>query len=409
LTRIGIFLTVFITCFAIAATASADIVSGGKYRLVNRCSGKVADVASGSTADGAKIQQWTWNGGANQQWILLSASGGYYQVKAVHSGKVADVPAYSTADGARVQQWPSTGGTNQQWSIQDQGNGYYKLSARHSGKAFEVAGGSTVNGAEIQQRTSNTSCAQQWKIERLDSATPPSSDGGTTPPSGPSQPVGGPGGTWRLMFQDEMNGTSVDSTRWVVQSGCCISGVSRSPANVSAGGGVYTLRLSDANTGASICTAPSTSGECFGPGPLPNGYALNVGGYAEARILFPGNGTNLYNWSGWWSSGPSWPNSGEHDIAEILGGRLTVNYHSPSGGHNQGAVPGYWGDAFHTYAIHRLADRSDVYWDGKLVKSYPTDDNGREENLLLSVGNGSYDAFGAAGAMKVDYVRVWDK
>lgn len=44
-------------------------VGDGCYNLVNRNSGKCLDVDAVSTADGAKVQQWTCGSGAtNQQW-----------------------------------------------------------------------------------------------------------------------------------------------------------------------------------------------------------------------------------------------------------------------------------------------------------------------------------------------------
>jgi hypothetical protein len=138
------------------------------------------------------------------------------------------------------------------------------------------------------------------------------------------------------------------------------------------------------------------------------GYKFPVGAYAEARVFFPGDGRTVYNWPGWWISGPDWPAAGEHDIAEGLGS-LTVNYHSPSGAHNQGSVPGTWSNAFHTYGVHRKATSADVYWDGVLVKSYPTDDNGAGHSLLLNVGihSSGGNVYGTAGLVRVDYVRVW--
>ena len=124
---------------------------------------------------------------------------------------------------------------------------------------------------------------------------------------------------------------------------------------------------------------------------------------------FSGNGSQLYDWPAWWISGPNWPASGENDIAEVLGGALTVNYHSPSGSHNQGAPAGYWGGGFHVYGLMRNASSVDVYWDGKLVKSYPTDDNGVGEQLIFNIGSGqgSPVAYGAASQLKVDYVHVY--
>ena len=93
----------------------------------------------------------------------------------------------------------------------------------------------------------------------------------------------------------------------------------------------------------------------------------------------------------------------------MLGGELTINYHSPSGAHNQGTVTGTWQNAFHTYGVHRKATSADVYWDGVKVMSYATDDNGLGEALIANVGFSSDGplATGAAGQVKVDYVRAW--
>ncbi|XYH93542.1 RICIN domain-containing protein [Sorangium sp. So ce1128] len=85
------------------------------YTLGARHSGKCLDVNGASTADGAAVQQWTCNGGSNQQWQLQSAGSGYYRVVARHSGKCLDVVRSSTADGAAVQQYACNGGSNQQW------------------------------------------------------------------------------------------------------------------------------------------------------------------------------------------------------------------------------------------------------------------------------------------------------
>jgi len=218
-------------------------------------------------------------------------------------------------------------------------------------------------------------------------------------PTAAPVPLGVPG-SWTLAFDDEFSGTSLDLTKWSkvwFSEDGVMNNVGTYSANVSVGGGVLTLQLADANSGALIHTG-------YGPGR----YQLPVGGYAEARVLFPGDGRTIYNWPGWWASGPNWPEAGEHDIAEGLGS-LTVNYHSPSGAHNQGSVPGTWSNAFHTYGLHRKATSADVYWDGVLVKSYPTDDNGAGQSLLLNVGSHSSggNVFGAAGQVRVDYVRAW--
>ncbi len=228
-------------------------------------------------------------------------------------------------------------------------------------------------------------------------ATPASYTWQITSGSTGTQPVG-PGGTWLLKFDDEFNGTSLDTSKWSPNwygEGGSMNSVGTYAANQSVSGGNLNLVLASATSGALVHTD-------YGSGR----YQLPVGGFAEARISFPGSSSRpIYNWPAWWISGPSWPAAGEHDIAEGLGGKLTVNYHSPSGSHNQGAIAGTWGNGFHTYGIYRKASSADVYWDGKLVKSYPTDDNGKGEELILNVGGSG--TYGAASQIKVDYVRAW--
>lgn len=232
------------------------------------------------------------------------------------------------------------------------------------------------------------------------SATP--SPTATTTAPGTAGPVGVTG-VWRRTFTDEFNGTGIDRSRWTTLDGWRMNNVTTRDSNVAVSGGNLILTLSSASEGAEVDSAPYD-------GAGANGYLVPVGGYVEARINFPGDGSALYNWPAFWASGPNWPASGEHDIAEVLGGKLTVNYHGNID-HNLGAPAGYWGGGFHTYGLHRKAGSADVYWDGKLVKSYTTNDNGQGEAILINVGQGqgSRTVTGTASQVKVDYVRAWEK
>jgi hypothetical protein len=205
-----------------------------------------------------------------------------------------------------------------------------------------------------------------------------------------------------MKFDDEFNGTALDTTRWKALDGYRMNNTTTRASNVSVSGGNLVLTLPSSTSGAYVSSSRSD-------GAGANGYDLPVGGYAEARVYMPGTDTTIYNWPAWWASGPSWPAAGENDIAEVLGGKMTVNYHSSSGAHNQGVIPGTWHNAFHVFGIHRKATSADVYYDGKLVKSYPTDDNGAGESLLLNVGStsGSNQMYGTGSQVKVDYVRAW--
>ncbi|MEU7291525.1 RICIN domain-containing protein, partial [Streptomyces flaveolus] len=110
-----------------APAEAATVDTNAWYVLVNRNSGKALDVPGTSTADGARVSQWTRNDGANQQWQFVDSGGGFYRLKARHSGKVLDVSGGSTADGAAIQQWADHNGANQQFRLADSDAGHVRL------------------------------------------------------------------------------------------------------------------------------------------------------------------------------------------------------------------------------------------------------------------------------------------
>jgi glucosylceramidase len=94
--------------------------SGGNYRAVSRNNTALAwdvDGGAGATGDGAAVHLWTYGGGANQQWLPVDRGNGAYGFTARHSGKCLDVRDVSTADGARLQQWTCTAGPAQTFRL----------------------------------------------------------------------------------------------------------------------------------------------------------------------------------------------------------------------------------------------------------------------------------------------------
>ncbi|MBD0384487.1 RICIN domain-containing protein [Paenibacillus sp. WST5] len=121
------------------------------YKIVNKNSGKVLDVANMSTADGANVQQWTsWSGGTNQEWQIVDAGSGYYKFINRNSGKALDVYNMSTADGTNLHQWSSWSGTNQQWQLVAAGSG------PDSNGIYVAANGSASNPGTIDRPTTLT-------------------------------------------------------------------------------------------------------------------------------------------------------------------------------------------------------------------------------------------------------------
>ncbi len=139
-------------------------IPNGIYEMTARVSGKALDAAAHGTANGTNVDQWTYNGGANQKWAVVNVGSGQIRVQGMESGRVLDVSGVSTADGANVQLWDYVYGPNQRWTLTTRDSGYYTLLATHSGKALDVAGGGTGDGVNVQQYTSNNTYSQYWNF-----------------------------------------------------------------------------------------------------------------------------------------------------------------------------------------------------------------------------------------------------
>jgi hypothetical protein len=78
----------------------------GYYRIESRNAGtRLWDVDNVSAADGARIKTWAWSNVANEQWKPVSQPDGTYQFVVRHSGSCMMLPNGSTAEGAKLQQW----------------------------------------------------------------------------------------------------------------------------------------------------------------------------------------------------------------------------------------------------------------------------------------------------------------
>ncbi|GHF24592.1 carbohydrate-binding protein [Streptomyces mashuensis] len=147
---------------------AATIDGSTYYRLVSVRSGKAMDVNAFSTADGTRIQQWTDQNTANQQWRLRPTGDGYYELVNRNSGKVLGIAGGSTAPSAAAEQQTDSSSASQEWRIDDvSGSGAVTFTSRRSGQALDVSGGSTAQGAAIIQYPGTGSTNQQWKLVKV--------------------------------------------------------------------------------------------------------------------------------------------------------------------------------------------------------------------------------------------------
>lgn len=366
------------------------------YVFRSGITGKCMDDWRRGSTNGTIVDLYGCNNTAAQEWssnsngTIENANGKCLDNWQKKNANGNPIKIYSCSSTDPAQQWRLTGNI---------------LKNPQTGKCVDDPASSTTNGKPLELYTCNGKKNQQWTATPINKAptpviTPPSTTASTSSGcayNGVAAPcIGssttGASGWGALAFDDEFNGTSLNANVWSPNDGWTNqNNVTTYASNVTASNGDAILSLISSSSGAEIET---------------KNFNLPVGGFAEASIDFPGSGTTIYNWPGWWISGPNWPAAGESDIAEGLG-TLTVNYHSPSGTHNQGTIPGIWSNAFHTYGIYRGSNYCDVYYDGKLVKTYSTDDNGQPEQLILTLGSGNTGAYGTASQVKVNYVRAW--
>ncbi|GAA4973591.1 ricin-type beta-trefoil lectin domain protein [Actinoplanes utahensis] len=115
--------------------------------------GKCLDVDNAATADGTRIQLWTCNGSAAQQWSRVEST-----FRAL--GKCLDVSGGGTANGTTVQLWTCNGSAAQTWQPQPGGS----LLNPQSGKVLDAAGAATADGTQIHIWEYVGGANQHWTI-----------------------------------------------------------------------------------------------------------------------------------------------------------------------------------------------------------------------------------------------------
>lgn len=209
----------------------------------------------------------------------------------------------------------------------------------------------------------------------------------------------------KVSFQDEFDGTAVDTSKWGYQYSCFDPkaktqvNYTDGPENVNVSGGNLHLiaRYSPTKekwnkdtrrmeTVDRTCTRTENGQKIEYAAPFTsamiqtkdnNGnikYAAQGDFYAEARIKLP---TGRSSWSSFWMTGTKggWPNNGEIDVFESKGwdpSYLQANTHTPRGSdpskseQHQGRFKGVdtTQSEFHTYGVEKNGDSMTFYLDG---------------------------------------------
>ncbi|AKQ65452.1 Endo-1,4-beta-xylanase A precursor [Myxococcus hansupus] len=143
-------------------------ITQGTYVIRSMVTQKCLDVASSSTADGAKVQQWTCNGTNAQRFRITPTSGGYFSIINVNSNKGLDIEGASTAQNARIHQWTYGGGNHQQFRFVNRGGTQFSMHLRHTDMAVDLYWGRPDDGTETVQYPYSGATNQLWSFDRVD-------------------------------------------------------------------------------------------------------------------------------------------------------------------------------------------------------------------------------------------------
>ena len=252
----------------------------------------------------------------------------------------------------------------------------------------------------------------------------------TSKPPATTEPPAPPSDGWKMVFNDEFTGGSIDRSKWNVRNGegrdidlgCNVS----SSKNSFVGGGNLTIRALRETAQCSSQTRQYTQAYLDTIGKHSWTY-----GKFEMRAKSPNKPeTSRGLWPAFWLR-PDDGGNGEIDVTELPGGKdwysrstAAIFYdYSPVKQDTRIAIPGggYPGDGFHTYTTEWDAGSLRWYIDGKLVwtrdktttswydKAFHKPYNIR---LNFQVGGwlGNPDASTAFPAdFVVDYVRVYQR
>ncbi len=300
-----------------------------------------------------------------------------------------------------------------------------------SGDAVAIGcNGTYLSYERVSATVSQLACTGTTSTTTPDTSQPSGPD--TTPPPDTSPPNidGQPpaavtgGAIWNRVFDDEFNGTSIDTSQWNVQDHSTFGSSNDEQecymaSNANEGGGSLNLIAAAGGAGCpgySVSSGMVTQRAQGGPQ-----HFSFTHGYIEARIKVAPFGPAA--WPAFWLVGaqgsPSWPDYGEMDIAEMYGPNPTTaepNYHDSSGTRGNvladvGPIAGW-----HTYALNWTDSGLTWFYDGRSVSHInATNDIAHSVILNYAIGGDGPSYAGFSGSvssslpstMSVDYVRIW--
>ncbi|HWA23890.1 MAG TPA: glycoside hydrolase family 16 protein [Caulobacterales bacterium] len=246
--------------------------------------------------------------------------------------------------------------------------------------------------------------------------------GGST--AATAEPVAAPAENWKLVWQEEFNGHTLDPKWWNIEkttpTNPGMGDNDYTPEHVSVGDGMLTIKATKKEDGRYLTGLVETRYKGF----------WKYGRFEARMKVPPGPGTN----SSFWMMPnvkhfEKWPKSGEIDIAEQLGREPTMSHgtihypgellHRDHGVYNKDeTLTEKLSDGFHVYAVEWRNGSFEWFIDGKSFHKTAQPDMAkfpfnRPFFMILCLGvGGKWEGYPTAETpmpivMQVDWVRVY--
>ena len=145
------------------ARSAQTILREGAYYTIAAANGRVLEVADFNTENGAQVRLWSYEGQPWQQWTFEEAADGQYRIRNRFTGKVLDLAMGGVANGTWVHQWQPTTGASQRWQVVPASGG--KLKNVLAGKVIDLVGMRMDNGAQAQIWQDVLGENQLWRLD----------------------------------------------------------------------------------------------------------------------------------------------------------------------------------------------------------------------------------------------------
>ena len=151
----------------------------GKYKIVNKATGKVLSLEGGNASARGNVYQWTDGGLANQVWDVypvdktVAADYSYVVIRNSNTSTLnlyLDAQAWAMESGANVSVWADNYDSScqpnvwERWYLRYVGDGCYHVINHFSGLYLAVDGGNAADGANVVEWENDGTDKLLWKF-----------------------------------------------------------------------------------------------------------------------------------------------------------------------------------------------------------------------------------------------------